>query len=365
MRAAMRTLTGAVLLVTSVILAGGRAEAGKPQPPPPPPCTDCWLPATGINGGTPAALEWVAMQSGHSFIETVYAAVNGGTSPGVYKSTNGGEAFTLVKSFPDVLALATGLNGRFFAATSGGLYYTSDFRKWTKAAGGLPNLQVWWVGSISTDSGFQVYATADPRKPTGGLYRSVDNGANWTLSLIRSDVHGIDSSLGCAIHNTLFAAQHYSAGSPTGPLVVSHDDGANWVAAGDPSPSLSANAVLVDCWVDGSLQDVYFTSNDTTIPVWKSSDFGLSFGPDDSGMPATHASSFPNGDPGNVGTLGAGVFTRICASEGCGPWTQYNTNMLGNLNLTDVIKATDPVSHAFRFVAATPGGIYFYEAPAQ
>lgn len=350
-------LRGVAVLFVAVLAATPAALAGKPGPPPPP-CNNCWIAGTGINGGAPVDLLMrYTLKTGSPTI-TYFAAVKNGSSPGLYKSTNSGKTWTLVKSFATPYSLAlvrhsVSVDGRLMVATSQGLYYSDDLRKWVKAAGGLPtNLQVRWVGYVGSNIGNQVYATVDPSRfiPNSGVYRSLDDGATWTKVVSFAFMTGIDDSIGCQYLPTrLFASIRRSDGGPVGEFIYSDDYGATWTAGSAPGV-IDATDISVDCDVSGAARNVYLAAE--YPPVSKSSDFGATWATDSNGITASGASGWAQPDDfGRVATLGAGIWTR---GYGQLTWTQVDTTGLTDLNIT--------CSALFNnYVAGTPSGIFYYQ----
>lgn len=138
--------------------------------------------------------------------QTVYVAAYGpvwsdGGERGVYKSTNGGETWTCVKSVSDY----TGCNNlvmdprdpkvlyaafhqrqrKVFTYIGGGpesaLYKSTDGgTTWKKLEGGLPDGDLGRIGiDVSPANPDYVYAVVEARDQKGGIYRSTDRGASW------------------------------------------------------------------------------------------------------------------------------------------------------------------------------------------
>jgi len=371
-----KSILTALLLGVCLVAPTSLLYAAKPQPPPPPPCTNCWNQATGLNGGVAQDLKWRYVLKTRTPVETVFAAVSGGTSPGLYQSTNGGESFSLVKALPgahsvEIVQLSVSQNGRVWVAADQGLFYSDDLKKWTEATTGLPGSLMTFVGLTVTSQGLQLYTTRATNNllVSSGLYRSNDMGATWQQVLRFANVVAVDSSLGCNSNpNLVFVAQRYSPGSFSGGVLLSYDFGTTWQGGADLDGLEAANDVLVDCGVSGNSDRVFATGDTMTIaPAWQNPQLGpTGWIPDfDLINYVDRASVFPNRDPGNIATRGAGIFTRICTSEAlCNPtWAQYNTTGLGSLDLTDVVLAQDPTTLNYRYVATTPlaNGVYYYE----
>jgi len=138
---------------------------------------------------------------------TVYVAAYGpvwsdGGERGVYKSTDGGETWTCVKSVSDY----TGCNNlimdprdskvlyaafhqrqrKVFTYIGGGpesaLFKSTDGgATWKKLEGGLPSGDVGRIGiNVSPANPDYVYAVIEASDKKGGIYRSTDRGASWT-----------------------------------------------------------------------------------------------------------------------------------------------------------------------------------------
>lgn len=138
---------------------------------------------------------------------TVYVAAYGpvwsdGGERGVYKSTDGGETWTCIKSVstytgcnnlimdprdPKVLYAAFHQRQRkVFTYIGGGpesaLFKSSDAGlTWKKLEGGLPGGDIGRIGiDVSPANPDYVYAVVEAGEKKGGIYRSTDRGASWT-----------------------------------------------------------------------------------------------------------------------------------------------------------------------------------------
>lgn len=138
---------------------------------------------------------------------TVYVAAYGpvwsdGGERGVYKSTDGGETWTCVKSVsaytgcnnlvmdprdPKVLYAAFHQRQRkVFTYIGGGpesaLFKSTDGgASWKKLEGGLPGGELGRIGiDVSPVNPDYVYAVVEANDKKGGIYRSTDRGASWT-----------------------------------------------------------------------------------------------------------------------------------------------------------------------------------------
>jgi photosystem II stability/assembly factor-like uncharacterized protein len=136
----------------------------------------------------------------------VYVASQGplwgpGGDRGLYKSTDGGKTWNSILSFsentgvtdvvmdpsnPDVLFAASYERRRhFFTAINAGpeaaIHKSTDAGKtWIKLSSGLPTVEMGRIGlAISPVNPNIVYASIEAGERKGGIYRSVDSGANW------------------------------------------------------------------------------------------------------------------------------------------------------------------------------------------
>ena len=108
-----------------------------------------WHQATGISG----PVVDVVLQTGTGKV----VAATQGTSAGIYKSSDSGATWTLAHSFTSPNRLADDA-GIIFAATSQGLYKSTDLATWTAVGGGLPaGIAVSFVGRVPL--GVDMYAT--------------------------------------------------------------------------------------------------------------------------------------------------------------------------------------------------------------
>ena len=185
---------------------------------------------------------------------TLYLTVAGN----VYKSTNDGEAwtmvfangglkFTQVDKFNPQLIYAGGENGLFRSTDAGGTWFQIGAQFQTEMQGNLPNMRPDIVPTYSEDgaSGIKawqgvfeiqtdafnanwVYVTA--YGTAKGLYRSKDAGVTWEKLLTDDYMRGVaitpnDSSV---IYATASASYHSGANVDSSGIRVSHDEGVTW-----------------------------------------------------------------------------------------------------------------------------------------
>jgi polyvinyl alcohol dehydrogenase (cytochrome) len=351
------------------------------------PCTGtgCWHMATGLNGGSAVDLFFRFVSTRHGGVETVFAAVQGGTAPGLYKSTDGGEIYTLVKAFSipyevDVVRPDPTVNGTVYVATSQGLYRSGNLKSWTKVGGGLPaNSPVTWVGRAELDFATQqLYATVDPQSGSGGLYRSLDGGANWTLVLPHADVRDMQGSgntglqvlsCGAGYQHFIWAANHAVPGGPNAAILSSSSGGDGWIPYEGYVPFPEGNGIALYCDDLGNVRRVYLTNGtlgSTLGAVWRSTDWGFTWASDSYGIGNYNCcgSDFPDRNINDVAIqiegqrLSGGIFYKLGTQ-----WYQFNFTGLTDRNILTAIRATDihATVNSYRYVVGTASGIFFFE----
>jgi photosystem II stability/assembly factor-like uncharacterized protein len=197
----------------------------------------------------------------------IYVASQGplwgpGGDRGLYKSTDGGKTWNAIltvsentgvtdvvmdPSNPDVLFAATYQRRRhFFTLINGGpeaaIHKSLDGGKtWNKLSGGLPSLEMGRIGlAISPVNTNIVYAIIEAGEKKGGIYRSMDSGANWEK---RNDYN-----FGPMYYGTLFAdPKREDRMYATGFLMQVSDDGGKTVR---PIPAAHVHVDNHVLWVD-------------------------------------------------------------------------------------------------------------------
>ncbi|MBU0943958.1 MAG: hypothetical protein KJ804_17485 [Proteobacteria bacterium] len=251
--------------------------------------------------------------------DTVYAGTDGGE---IYKSTDDGSSWTLIRDGEamvwDIITLAP---DHIFATSlpSGILESTDGGATWTARTTGLPDVEgsgihaVNTIGSGSTALYAAVTTSVSPLSTA--VYKSVDNGLNWTATAsgaskeyeiwsiivnsdntvyLGTDFGVLKSSdggnswldLGSAIQavpTTHSMVENSSGtllvGSDGGGIYRSTDNGMTWVAAGSGAPG-RVEAILVD------RTDTLYCSNNQTGGIYKSIDNGLTWNPSSTGLPS-------------------------------------------------------------------------------
>src|SRR2546428_5069779 len=143
-----------------------------------------------LSPSVPGPVVDVVVQSTTRYV----VAASQGTNPGGYRSTNRGKTYTKVKAFTQPYRLAQ-VGGLVFAATSQGLYQSSNLTSWTLVTGGLPSgASVTYVG-VALNS-YQMYPTvATGTSP--GFYRTTNSGATGSLVLPTGGTQAMTQGWGC------------------------------------------------------------------------------------------------------------------------------------------------------------------------
>lgn len=321
------------------------------------PC-DEWDRATGIGGAVDLMFE-----PGTNYL---FAVVQG-TGAGIYRSTNGGLSFSLLKSFTNPFRLALGVGGvRLWAATSQGLYKTTDLVTWTAVTGGLPaGKSVTFVGRIDNNTPlFATVATGTAR----GLYRSLNSGASWTRVIVNAGIGAVAQGYGCGTSEsqTVFAGGLLSLGGPSCTLLKSTDGGGTFSCTSFPH---AVNDVGIDCSgnaaTNPNFKHVFVTSSEGTPSqaVRRSTDFGSTFMDDGSGLIDVGATNLTDGysieSPGSiVGMSATGIFGRLAYPAVGAPWAQVATGGLADQRINRWAVYNN--GSAWYYVVATPTGVFIH-----
>jgi photosystem II stability/assembly factor-like uncharacterized protein len=191
----------------------------------------------GVYRSTDDGVTWTAVNRGLSIAGILSLAVDASDhlfagSGAIFRSINNGASWSKVMSFPatityigQVKSLTVTPDGQILAGTfRGGVYRSSDGGDtWTLVNTGLHDL---WVTGVGSDASGYVFAGTNGG---AGLYRSRTSSIHWTISnrgLVDTNV----SALACNSAGDLFAGTNYLwYGSGT---FRSADGGANWQKRG-------------------------------------------------------------------------------------------------------------------------------------
>ena len=344
-----------------------------------------WNISSGLCGNVQA----VAVQrSGTTERVFVVANATNVSCAGVFRSTNNGQSFTKVGitipgyGAPNVYDVKA--NGaRVYVATSRGVWTTTDLNSitWTQNFGGLPDFaEITAVNPLT----LQVYATVSPSTPggTGGLWRSTDQGVNWTQVKPGLNVKAmVDTVFGCGnpyASTWIFATDPDGGGGLPSGLWYSQDSGVTWNQM-TGFPTAKPQDVEVDCNnFTGNYQDIFVSSRDPNfnVAMYRSTDFGVTFQPDNQGIPGccafTTKPTIFSGDyyaGSRIGSNGTAMYERTPGGPLGSPWVQFTTLGLpgGTLIFRDWDVAYKPgTTNKFRRIAVVWNGstnatIYYYE----
>jgi photosystem II stability/assembly factor-like uncharacterized protein len=174
---------------------------------------------------------------------------------------------------------------------------------------------------------------------TGGVYKSVDGAAHWTLLARRI---GRQPVVALAVDPSRPATVY--AGTATQGIWKSRDGGASWAPASNGLPTLAISALAID---PSETAVLYAGTADRPGP-WKSTDGGASWHPADAGLPPDGMLSLST-DPVRLGVVYA-------AFGGDGLWKSAD----GGASWTRLDVDDDPV---VRVVAAPDGSALFAAVP--
>ncbi len=249
---------------------------------------------------------------------SVFMSTAGGIAPGVYISTDSGATWTL-SGLAGIDAHGVACDeriGRVFAATSTGVYVSSDeASSWLLLQNGIPpEIKAFSSICVASNGGLFVGAPqrsdADGTYP-GGIFSSDDNGATWNRCNAGIGFPDI-RHLVAAPWGTLFAVQ----GRGTGYLYRSSDSGKTWSPTGVHNITTPAGMAFDPPYA-------YVTSN---FGVFVSSNDGLTWEARNAGIDAVDASDLLlAGDTIFAATLGSGVFMSKDAGLS---WVPRNSGMI-------------------------------------
>ena len=265
----------------------------------------CVLPAQRMDGQW-ASLGALANENVMSFVNTSQGHVFAGTyQDGVYRSTDGGNSWTLVMSpslygVYEVFSLAVDASDNIYAGTYkvGLLRSTNDGASWAFLSNdtGPNNLPEDDIRAVTVLPSGTIFAS-----DYGVLYRSTDAGATWTL-VKNSSGGSAGGFVAIAYDNFTVPATVYIGGSNDW-FYYSTDNGDHWSWIGSSSGLTSAPLSLA---VDGNR----YLYAGTAGGVFRSTDQGQHWSAVNTGLTNTHINTITvlGGAVLLVGTAGGGVF---------------------------------------------------------
>lgn len=300
----------------------------------------------GINGGgvyrTGGAQpgSWIHLSAGIGWANTQTMAVNSGgwifcgtgygstgSGGGVYRSTDNGDSWALVRTFDRVQALAINASEVIFAAAYGdGMYVSTDSgATWTAKNNGLTTNELL---ELTIDPGGSIYLGT-----TSGLFFSNNDGDSWSQIDVGFSYPVVGAVAVANIDTTL-------AGTEDGRVYFTDDGGLSWSVVFE-EPTLK----VFDLAIDASWRFYAGTSQG----VYRSVNFGSSWtqvGPSDL---AVNSLMQDGGGDWWAGT-NIGVYT---STDGVN-WTAFRDGLAATVTKSLYINEVDSV-----FAGTLRSGIYF------
>ena len=254
-----------------------------------------------------------------------------GGSTGAYLSTDNGANYILSNNGNDAVGPTRGFaknNNYVYTCTSQGVFRSSDYgATWMSTSSGISNLLNHGILNVGT----KLFLVG-----VGGVYKSEDNGDNWTAAgLTGTDVRSI-----AAMQDTLYI------GTLNSGIYKSTDWGGDWMSINNGLGSSSGFRAM-EC-----KGDIVFAAGPIGTGVYRSTDFGANWALLSGGLASSSYRGFASNEQLIVaGSFGRGVFYSTNNGDS---WTQINSGLtdttIFDLALNDnyLIAATN-TQGVFRF----------------
>lgn len=304
---------------------------------------DAW---TILNTGIPDGVFINAIVIDPTNHLTLYA----GTEQGLYKSTDGGTTWTrsdagITNGHIRGIAISPANHNNIYASTWGGLFQTLDgAATWHLASGGFMNA---FIKALAFDPTNPAVAYASV---FGGLYKTIDSGNSWVFYNA-----GLPQDVTVANENVIIDpgnSQNIFVGTFAGGVFASTNGGGSFFAVNDGLPSGASNGGGGACLVQGQLN--LFIGIDGA-GLYKSTDAGSSWLPRNNGLMNLLILALAiNPQNPNVAYLGTGGGAYVTQTGG-NIWLSINNGLPGNPIVRDLV--IDPAAPQTVY-AAVEGGVY-------
>jgi LPXTG-motif cell wall-anchored protein len=243
----------------------------------------------------------IAISPNYVTDQTVFAGTDLG---GIYKSTDGGATWASVDAgiafqpyssyYTYIYSIAISPNyaidqAVFAGSSEGGVYKSTDGgTSWTAVNSGLPFLNgassIYNINSVAISPNYAIDHTVFAGSSVGGVYKSTDGGASWTVvnsGMAIPYAESVAISPNYATDRTVFAGNNNTNGIFAGDLYKSTDGGANWtkVTSGMSNTMIDSIAISPSYATD---QTVFAGSNGG---LYKSTNGGANWTAVNSGIP--------------------------------------------------------------------------------
>jgi len=291
-----------------------------------------WVMALAVDAGSPAAL---------------YASV---LLHGIFKSLDGGQTWQHADSgligYTEILVADPSVPGTAYAATSGGLFKTTDAGGvWTK----LPGIRGATALAVDPNASGTVYGWLSGE----GLSKSVNGGQTWTR--IGADVLGVRYIDAVAVDprssNRVFASA-VDFGTGKAGLFRSLDGGSTWAAAGSGLP---LDKRITSLAMPRGVTDVVYAGG-VGGGVFKSVDLGAHWGVSNGALDFVRALAIDSTQSGGLYAIGSssaatGVFKTV--DEGAS-WSFRSTGIAA-FELRDLV--IDPKASSTLYALSLTDGV--------
>jgi hypothetical protein len=271
--------------------------------------------------------------SGNNIYASVYGNEDFSKAMGLFLSTNNGTDWTEIGLPLSAVFSISIIGSEIYAGTYFTGLFRSDFKDGTEMT--MSGLYTKSVHSIIVSGGNIFAGTAGTSHPFGGVYRSTDNGTNWSYVSIGVDYIRIYAM--AANGPNIFAGTN---SNNTGGIFVSTDYGTTWNLSnnGLTNKDIWFLTVSGDNIFAGTRGGVFLSTNNGTN--WTQENYGLT--------DTTVYCLAVNGDNIFAGTP-SGVFR---STNNGSEWTQMNTGLI-NTNVRSFALSGGNI-----FIGTYGGGVY-------